>query len=329
MANIFQNIITRKLLTSKFFFAVTLAIVFSTQSCNIQKSGNIENIEHKDEVITEQAEHFPLNSNEEIPEIISSSHDIDLYQYFEWMDSTITDLNKDRNYEIDEYLLVRSNPQILERLVNSDYYFLADQGIFIEDPKSTVVIHKDEPLQVPDSVTSTKLRESILATSIDVNIPEFKLRIFEEDHLIYEFQVRVGKDKKEYLAMVGRPIDLRTKTGNGRIFAVVKNPTFINPKNNHIYKVTRRDDGKVTKLPNIPWLEPEIDGQRHGQLIHPTTNLRTIGHPASNGCIGLRESDAWILYYFAPIGTKINIRYDLNIIDEDGLEISLPEIYDD
>lgn len=324
-----KNIITRKILTSKYLFVIALFIVFSTQRCNIQKSSNIENIEQTDELLTEQVERIPLKSIEDIPELISASQDINLYQYFEWLDSTIIGLNIDRNYEIDEYLLVRSNPQILERLVNSDYYFLADQGIFIEDPKSTIVIHKSEALLVPDSLTSVQMRESILATRIDVNIPEYKLRIFEGDHLIYEFQVRVGKDKMEYLAMVGRPIDLRTKTGSGKIFAVVKNPTFINPKNNHIYKVTRRDDGKVTKLPNIPWLEPEINGQRHGQLIHPTTNLRTLGHSASNGCIGLRESDAWILYYFAPIGTKINIRYDLNIIDEEGQEITLPEIYDD
>ncbi len=83
----------------------------------------------------------------------------------------------------------------------------------------------------------------------------------------------------------------------------------------------------MTKLPQIPFLETELNGFRHGQLIHPTTNPETLGKAYSNGCIGTKEADAWVLYYYAPIDTKIHIRYDLNTLDENGNTIILNDIY--
>ena len=69
-------------------------------------------------------------------------------------------------------------------------------------------------------------------------------------------------------------------------------------------------------MPQIPWIETEINGVRNGQMIHPTTNPKTLGKAYSNGCIGTTEADAWIIYYYAPIGTPIEIKYDLK--NEDG-----------
>ena len=127
--------------------------------------------------------------------------------------------------------------------------------------------------------------------------------------------------------MSGRTQDLKTKTGEGQIVNHVRNPRYINPVNNHEYLVTRRDDNKVTKLPQIPFIETEINGLRYGQLIHPTTNPKTLGKAYSNGCIGTKEADAWVIYYYAPIATKIKIRYDLTTIDEDGETIVFKDIY--
>ena len=84
---------------------------------------------------------------------------------------------------------------------------------------------------------------------------------------------------------------------------------------------------KMLKLPAIPWIEPAINGIRLGQLIHPTTNLATLNKASSNGCIGLRESDAWYVYYYAPLGTKVVFRYDLQVKDENGNVIQLDNIY--
>ena len=127
--------------------------------------------------------------------------------------------------------------------------------------------------------------------------------------------------------MSGRLQDLKTKTGKGYIVNHVRIPRYVNPVNNHEYFVTKRDDGKVTKLPQIPFIETELNGLRHGQLIHPTTNPETLGKAYSNGCIGTKEADAWVIYYYAPINTEIRIRYDLSIANEMGDIITLKDIY--
>ena len=107
----------------------------------------------------------------------------------------------------------------------------------------------------------------------------------------------------------------------------VCNPDYYNPSDGHQYYVTRRDDERITSLPQIPFIETEINGIRNGQLIHPTTNPKTLGKAYSNGCIGTKEADAWVIYYYAPIGTKINIRYDLKAKDSIGENITLKDIY--
>jgi L,D-transpeptidase ErfK/SrfK len=127
--------------------------------------------------------------------------------------------------------------------------------------------------------------------------------------------------------MSGRVQDLRTISGEGKIVNHIRNPWYINPVDNHRYKFTKRDDGKTTKLPQIPFIETEINGFRHGQLIHPTTNPNTLGKAHSNGCIGTNEADAWIIYYYAPISTRIHIRYDLHQENEKGDTIVLKDIY--
>ncbi len=53
---------------------------------------------------------------------------------------------------------------------------------------------------------------------------------------------------------------------------------------------TKRDDEKRTFMPLIPWIETEINGIRNGQMIHPTTNPKTLGKAYSNGCIRVRET---------------------------------------
>ena len=159
------------------------------------------------------------------------------------------------------------------------------------------------------------------------NIPEYKLRIWIDTLLYDEVRVRIGKNEKKFLEMSGRVQDLRTKTGVGTIFGYNRYPRYINPVNNHEYYVTRRDDGKVTKLPQIPFIETELNGWRYGQLIHPTTNPETLGKAYSNGCIGTSEADAWTIYYHSPIGTRIHIRYDLEVVNTTGDTLRLKDIY--
>ena len=190
-----------------------------------------------------------------------------------------------------------------------------------------IVLPKGASITIPDSIVAQYILKSFQKTSININIPKFKLRIFIDSIQRYEFPIRVGRNEKKYLEMSGRVQDLKTKTGEGFVFKHFRNPRYINPVNNHQYLVTRRDDKKVTKLPQIPFIETKLNGIRNGQLIHPTTNPITLSKAYSNGCIGTTEADAWVIYYYAPINTKVKIRYNLNVTNEKGGVIILKDVY--
>ncbi|ULC57847.1 L,D-transpeptidase [Flaviramulus sp. BrNp1-15] len=265
--------------------------------------------------------------NDSLPKKIKVNNDVIIENYFQFLDSITKKYKTSTSFELTEHLLVRANPWIIDTLQNTDYYRMKTRDSFIYNQKKMIVIPKGTLITIPDSTIAKKILNSFKNTVIDVNIPEFKLRIYEDSTKLYEFPVRVGRYEKKYLEMSGRIEDLRTKTGKGYVINHVKNPRYVNPANNHEYFVTKRDDNKVTKLPQIPFIETEINGLKNGQLIHPTTNPITLEKAYSNGCIGTKEADAWVIYYYAPINTKINIRYDLNIINEKGEEMEFNDIY--
>ncbi|MDY0780888.1 L,D-transpeptidase [Tenacibaculum sp. IB213877] len=246
--------------------------------------------------------------------------------YFEYIDSIVCKYDSLTPYHLTEHLLIRANPWIIDTLQNTDYYRMKERDSIVYHQKEMIVLPKNARLVIPDSIVASHIETAFLNTKIDINIPEFKLRIYEKDSMLFEFPVRVGRDEEKYLEMSGRVQDLKTITGSGKIVNHVKYPTYINPSNNKVYYQTKRDDNIVTSLPQIPFLETEINGIRNGQMIHPTTNPETLGRAYSNGCIGTKEADAWVIYYYAPIGTLIQIRYDLRI-QEKGSEKLLKDIY--
>ncbi|MFH4967209.1 L,D-transpeptidase [Gaetbulibacter sp. M240] len=247
--------------------------------------------------------------------------------YFQFMDSVVEKYDDLTPYKLSEHLIAHANSWILDTLQNTDYYLMKARDSFVYDQRKMIVLPKGSTIIIPDSGHANTLVTELKKFRIDINIPEYKLRIFQDATKLYEFDIRVGRDEKKFLAMSGRIEDLRTKTGEGRIVHFFKDPGYFNPVDNKQYFVTKRDDGKTTKLPKIPFLETEINGRRYGQLIHPTTNPSTLGKAYSNGCIGTREADAWTIYYYAPIQTKINIRYDLEVIDDQGKQHHLEDIY--
>jgi L,D-transpeptidase ErfK/SrfK len=137
----------------------------------------------------------------------------------------------------------------------------------------------------------------------------------------------VGKNKRRYLETAGRIVDLRTPVGTGKIVRIERDPYFVDPVSGERFFTTRRDDGRRTLMPQIPWLEPEINGLRYGTLIHPTTNPSTLGKAYSNGCVGTPEAAAWVVYYHAPLGTEVRFRYDREVTDERGNTVFLEDIY--
>ncbi|MCH4553870.1 L,D-transpeptidase [Aestuariibaculum lutulentum] len=261
------------------------------------------------------------------PEYIQVDRNILVENYFQFMDSLVTVYDSITSYTLTEHLLVRNNPWIIDTLQNTDYYRMKARDSFVYNQKKMIVIPKGNRIRLPDSHSADSLNNVFNHTQIDINIPEFKLRIFHDAVKMYEFPIRVGRNEKKFLEMSGREEDLRTKTGTGSIVGYNKDPRYANPANNHDYTVTRRDDKKITLVPQIPFIETELNGIRYGQMIHPTTNPETLGKAYSNGCIGTKEADAWVIYYYAPVNAKVTIRYDLRVLNENGDIVILKDIY--
>jgi L,D-transpeptidase ErfK/SrfK len=270
---------------------------------------------------------YLLYQNSKASNWVKVKRPIIIKDYFVFMDSIVQKNDSIVNYELTEHLLVRANPWIIDTLANTDYYRLIERDSFVYDQTKMMVFRVGDSIKIPDSLEAESLRKDFNNTRIEVNIPEFKLRIFQDSLEMYSFPIRVGQNKKKYLKMGNRVTDLRTKTGVGIIIRHEKNPDFYNPVNGRQFYLTKRDDEKTTVMPQIPWIETEINGVRNGQMIHPTTNPESLGKAYSNGCIGTKEADAWIIYYHAPLGTSVEIRYDLRVKDPDGKELLLENIY--
>lgn len=253
--------------------------------------------------------------------------DITIGRYFDYMDSLVIAHDSLVPYPLSEHLFVHANPWILDTLAHTDYYLMMARDSFVYDQRKMIVLKSTDSIMIPDSVSAGHLLDSFKKTHLDVNIPEFKLRIYRDTALLFTFPIRVGKNTKKYLAMADKITDLRTLSGSGKIIRLERNPRFYDPVDLKRFYRTKRDDKKTTLMPQIPWIETEINGLRNGQMIHPTTNPKTLGKASSNGCIGTRESDAWVIYYYAPLGTAITIRYDLEIKNIEGDIIKLKDIY--
>jgi hypothetical protein len=253
--------------------------------------------------------------------------DIQVRHFFKFMDSVVAEVQQVVSYPISEHIIVRANPWIVANLVSFDYYENMKKGRFIYDQDSLVVIPAGSGMLIPNEARAAGIADTLAHTLIDVNIPEYRLRIYEFGSLKFTFHVRVGQDKSKYLGTVGRKLDLRTPVGEGQIYRISREPIFIKLNSGKRYTTTTRDDGKVTKMPMIPWLDPELDGRKPGAMIHPTTNVETLDQSYSHGCVGLAEYAAWIVYYHAPIGTAVKYRYCLNVKDENGTDVQLKDVY--
>lgn len=256
------------------------------------------------------------------------TREVRVKDYFKFMDTLVQRLDTLVAYSLDETLLLRANPRLMDSLISTDYDLRKARGEFVYDQRQLVVLRPGDTLRVPGDSLAARLREKIRMTWIDINIPEFRLRIVEGTDTLFTLPVRVGQNRKRYLEAIGREENLRTKTGTGEIIRINRYPIWSNPVTGKSYKDTQRDDGLRTKLPQIPWLEPAINGIRYGQMIHPTTNPETLGKAYSNGCIGTSEADAWRLYFYAPLGTKVVIRYDRRQILPSGDTLWLRDVYD-
>lgn len=112
------------------------------------------------------------------------------------MDKLILKADTFKNWNINEYIIVHSNPWILDSLVASDYYSLQEKGIFNYDQTAIVILHKGDSIAIPDSAYAANINSKLASTIIDVNIPEFTLRLYQMNDTLLSGPVRVGRDAK-------------------------------------------------------------------------------------------------------------------------------------
>ncbi|NUO00545.1 MAG: L,D-transpeptidase [Saprospiraceae bacterium] len=272
---------------------------------------------------------LPTDVADTIPERLFAivPRDIPVKSYFKYLKETAAAFDTLVPYPLSEHLLVRANPWIIDTLENTDYYRRKLRGETLYRQPNEVVLHQGDTLFFPDSLSAGALLDAMKNTLIDVNIPEYRLRIIEYGKTLHSFPIRVGKNRIRHLKLAGHDVDLRTKPGKGAVVRLNQYPIFLDPVSGKKFTHTKRDDKITTLMPQIPWVEVELDGQRYGQMIHPTTNPETLEKAYSNGCVGLKEADAWRFYYHAPLGTAVVFRYDLEVIGVSGDTILLPDIY--
>ena len=308
------------------FFAIIIVLLFlSLFSCKKQAVANKSSLS-----VEEHLKQNPLYVKVEYDSanhFIEIENDINVKGYFDFLDKELCRLDSTLDYQINEHILINANPWIIDNLINTDYYIRKDKGEFVYNQSQMIILNKGDSIVVPNAVWASIIKKEFENTLIDINIPEFTLRLIIDEKEKFSIPIRVGRDEIKYLEVIDREEDLKTKIGEGHIFKINRFPLYINPATGKHYKTTRRDDNRVTKLPQIPFLHPIIEGHKWGQLIHPTTNPKTLGKAYSNGCIGTSEADAWRLYYHAPVGTKIKIRYDLNGNIENESEASFEDVY--
>lgn len=254
--------------------------------------------------------------------------DISIKHYFSWIESFVNSYDSLLPYTFSEQLLVHANPWMIDSFAHTDYYHLMEQGIFVYDQKESIVLKAGDTLFIPSERHAKSLEDQLASVRIEVNLPAYTLRLLEKDSTLFTFRIRIGQHRTKYLESEGREMDLHTVIGSGIIYNFIYSPKYINFKTGKEYEYTRRDDNRTTLMPLIPTLEPEINGLCHGQLIHPTTNPNTLGKAYSHGCIGTREQDAWRIYFYSRVGTPIEIRYDLKIVDKSGDTIVFPDVYE-
>jgi L,D-transpeptidase catalytic domain len=304
-------------------------LLFLIVSCGPKKSSIIDSNAQSDS--SNGPSGLVNNNNVSLPDSVMNwfevTKDVKVKEYFKFMDKLVVQVDTFETWHINEYILAHANSWIIDSLKSFDYYQMMEKGRFVYDQTELIILRKGDSLAIPDSAYAARIQAKLSTTIIDVNLPEFKLRLIQQGDTILTIPVRVGRDAEKFLYVVGRVVNLRTPIGVGEIVRTDRMHKVINLNTGKEYPGTNRDDGKFTKMPIIPWIEPSINGIRYGAMIHPTTNPTTLGKAYSHGCIGTKEADAWDVYYNSPVGTKVIFRYDLQIIDEKGDTILLEDIY--
>lgn len=141
---------------------------------------------------------------------------------------------------------------------------------------------------------------------IRINIPEFKLYLYQGTEIFQTYPIAVGKPKTQ------SPI------GEFRIVNKVVNPTWFPP--HHAKPVPPGPNNPLGKY----WMGLSITG--YG--IHGNHSPLSIGNSASLGCFRMFNHDIEELFKLVPTGTPVQITYETVTAQSDG-ECLVLDIYPD
>ncbi|UWX54455.1 L,D-transpeptidase [Maribacter litopenaei] len=190
------------------YFGIWYLLLILT-SCNVKNSHALE------EGQTERIISYTGGDEIKLPKMVRINRNVTIGEYFDYIDSLVIRYDSLLSYPLSEHIIVRNNPWIIDTLANTDYYRMISRDSFVYDQRQLTVLPKGSQLFIPDSIKANQILGQFAKTEIDVNIPEFKLRIFQDSVLLYTFPVRVGQNRERYLKFGDRITDLRTKTGSG------------------------------------------------------------------------------------------------------------------
>ncbi len=113
--------------------------------------------------------------------------------------------------------------------------------------------------------------------------------------------IEVDLSKQSLTLWMGNTQVLNTLISSGRAATPTEVGEFAIYSKTPMTTMTGTILGEYYYVPNIKWVS-YFDG---GEALHGTYWHHNFGHPMSHGCINMTETDAKILYDFAPIGTKV------------------------
>ncbi len=136
------------------------------------------------------------------------------------------------------------------------------------------------------------------------------MMIFENGLRVAQFPVStskfgVGDRPRSYATPLGT-LEIASKTGAGAPLGAVfkgKRPT------GEVLRANARGrDPIVTRILHLRGLDRgNSKAYGRGIYIHGTAEERTIGHPASYGCIRMKSKDVVRVFDRVPVGTKVEI----------------------
>lgn len=145
---------------------------------------------------------------------------------------------------------------------------------------------------------------------IRINIPEYKLYLYQDLELYGEYPIAVGKKNSP------------SPTGNFTIINKLRHPTWYPPDRKHppVPPGPKNPLGKFWLGLNVP-----------GYGIHGNSASWSIGSPISLGCFRMHNRDIEQLFRLIPIGTSVEVVYQtvigwIDTEDQAWLRV-FPDIY--